>query len=455
MENASTNVLSSASPAGQGVFDQTASPELRSRVRVIQSERRPSAVENKYVKKIPGFFERIADRFKDWKESRNETALKRSADRAVSTITHGLATGDFKKVYQGLKRLHNGEQKLSNMGGTVGALDKKTYIRERLQGVVSECLPDEKNSSASEKAKNLKRFAEDPDRYVDRHSDSKTLFHRMLTGLERAHLISHRYLNSRTERIEAQDNKIKDSLESMKACLLEKQANAGNTDAMHELGQCYQDGRGVNKNLEKAFRWFKQADDAGNSWGSFAIYDLGINYQGGYYGVGKNLEKAADMFWEAAYRGSSRAMYQLGVCYRDGKGVDQNDEKAASLFQQAAKRGSSAAMHELGVLYRDGLGGMDKNLEKAADMFRKAADRGYSAAMHELGVCYRDGKGVDKNLETAASLFQQAADSRYSPAMYQLGLCYRDGRGVDQDLEKAASLFQQAAVRGYSAAMNQ
>ena len=217
MENASTNGLPPVAPAGQGVLGQTASAEQRSRFRVSQSERRPSGVANKSAEKIPGFFERIADRFKDWKESRNEAALKRSGRRAVSTITRGLATNDFRKVYQGLKRLHNAEQKLSDMGGTVGALDKKTYISDRLESVASECVPYEKNSSASEKAKILKRFAEDRNNLVDRHSDSKTLFHRMLTSLKRAHLISSSYVGSRTKRIEAQDKKIKASLQSLQS----------------------------------------------------------------------------------------------------------------------------------------------------------------------------------------------------------------------------------------------
>ena len=277
MENASTKVppplpdyVKKDYPS---VYKQTDASEQSLQVRLSESERRPSAVENKYVKKILEFFERIADRFKSWKESRNEAALKRSGRRAVSTITRGLATSDFRKVYQGLKRLHNGEQKLSDMGGKVGKLDKDIYIRDARQSVVSECLPDEKNSNASEKAKNLKRFAESRNGLVDQYSDSKTLFHRMLTGLKGAHLIPSSYVDLRTQRIEAQDDKIKESLESMQDSLqkqnrirsLKKQADdGGSTFAMYELGTRYRDGDGVKKNLEEALRWFKKADDGGH-----------------------------------------------------------------------------------------------------------------------------------------------------------------------------------------------
>ena len=456
MENASTNVRTHVRPAGQRLSEQTASPEQRSQVRVSQSERRPAGVANKSAEKIPGFFERIADRFKDWKESRNEAALKRSGRRAVSTITHGLATGDFKKVYQGLKRLHNAGQKLSQMGGTVGGLNNKTYITDRLKSVVSECLPDEKSNDLD----HLKKFAEDRNNLVDRHSDSKTLFHRMLLGLERFDLISSSYVGSRTQRIEAQDKKIKASLQSLgSVSLLEKLANDGNADAMHALGKCYARGKGVDEDFDLAAKWYRKAADAGKAE---AMYKLGKCYRDGR-GVNKNPEEAFRWFRKAAHRRYSLALsaiHDLGVRYRDGKGVDKSLEKAADMFGQAAGRGYSSALsaiHDLGVRYRDGKG-VDKSLEKAADMFRQAAGPGYFFArgeLYHLGRCYRDGDGVDKNLEKAADMFRQAAGYGYPWAhfrIYDLGVRYRDGDGVDQDLEKAADMFREAAVHGCSRA---
>ena len=298
MGNAPTNVRTHVRPAGQRVLDQTASPEPR--FRASQSERRPAVVANKFAKKILRFFERTAGRFKSWKENRKETAFRRSDGRAVSTITRGLATGDFKKVYQGLKRLHNAEQKLFNMDGKGWGLNDTNYILDRLHSVVSKCVPYEKKDNDEKVEGNLMKFAEPRNGFVDQYSDSKTLFHRMLPGLKRARLISQRYLDLRTERIQTQDNKIKVSLQSMQDRLQER---------MH---------------MRVQFISLKEKADTGSA--------------------------------------SASEMCDLGVCYRDDRGVDRNIKEAASLFQQAAGRGydpAKVALEELAQKMRSAGTGID------------------------------------------------------------------------------------------------
>ena len=261
------------------------------------SERRASIVDNKSVLKIPEFFEGIAGRFKDWKESRNEAALKKkeaalekSRHRANDDILNGLRDNNFKKVYQGLKRLHNAEQKLSQMGGKVGELDKDAYISEkRLESAVSGFFPYEKNPDGAKIGENLGAFAKNHNDLVDRHSDSKTLFHRMLTGLKGARLISHSDFDLKTQRIKAQDNGIKETLESMNACLLKQKVEHDNDiNARFELGNYYH----KKGNEGEAMKLWREAGLAGHKPSQEAVSN---HYHEGS-GVRNQIQHMA---WEA------------------------------------------------------------------------------------------------------------------------------------------------------------
>jgi len=57
----------------------------------------------------------------------------------------------------------------------------------------------------------------------------------------------------------------------------QKAANAGNTDAMYNLGLLYRDGQGVAQDYDKACEWFQKAADAGDADAKEAL--LRLHYQ--------------------------------------------------------------------------------------------------------------------------------------------------------------------------------
>ena len=450
MNTSSTNALPSSPSAGQGVFDRTASARQQ-RFHKGQSGRRSSASVNgnTSVAKIPGFFERIASCFPSWKKGPTEAALNKSADRAGSEILNGLRDNNFKKVHQGLKRLHNAGNKSSNSNYVP---DKINEITDKLRG----------NDAA---VKNLSTFAkmeDDQNLLVGQYSDLNKFFHRVLKGLKNIGLVRERYVNARTDRIDALDKKIETSLLKMRVGLPNNDADAGLSSAMYHLGIRYRDGVNVGgvdvvgKAPVKAALLFQKAVDRGDGHPEAktalrelireatpeTLYKLGVAYRDGL-DVGKNLETAASLFRQAADRGSRlalSALYKLGQRYRDGKGVDQNLEKAASLFLQAANRGSSDAMYQLGLCYRDG-SGVDKKPQEAISWFRRAADAGHVEAMYQLGLCYRDGSGVDKKPQEAISWFRRAADAGHVEARHQIVLCHALSLGVDKKPQEAITPF--------------
>ena len=65
-------------------------------------------------------------------------------------------------------------------------------------------------------------------------------------------------------------------------------------------------------------------------------------------------------------------------------------------FIPDADRGDVVAMYNLGICYRQGYG-CTPDLSKSFYWFRKAAEQGYAFAQYNLGVCYENGEGVAKD----------------------------------------------------------
>lgn len=214
--------------------------------------------------------------------------------------------------------------------------------------------------------------------------------------------------------------------ESAYACYLTA-AEAGNAEAMFNLGWMYTNGQGVSRDDVKAVEWYQKAADLGNV---DAMVNLGLMYLFGQ-GVSPNDAKAAEWFQKAADLGDSVAMSNLGQMYFDGRGVPQNDAKAAELFQKSADLGYAGAMSNLGVMYANGIG-VPKDRAKAVEWYQKAADLGEVTAMRNLGECYEKGLGVPQDDVNALAWYQKAAALGHEFAQQKVAEMQAAGRGTPQ-----------------------
>ncbi len=131
------------------------------------------------------------------------------------------------------------------------------------------------------------------------------------------------------------------------ASLFNRSAEMGDAGAMVELGEMYSSGEGVTQDETKAFDWFRRAAEGGSVPGMVALagmYLLGVN------GGDPNEEEAARWFQKAADRDSPAAMYDLATLYESGRGVGKNLDKAKDLYQKSAKLGNREAQKRLASL---------------------------------------------------------------------------------------------------------
>lgn len=129
--------------------------------------------------------------------------------------------------------------------------------------------------------------------------------------------------------------------------------------AQFMLGQCYQEGNGVSKDLNEAIKWYKQAAENGNP---AAQLRLGFCYSTGT-GVTKDGKEAVKWFFRSAQQNNPEAQYWVGVCYENGVGVSQNYDTAYEWYVKAMNR-YQPAYEAANRMYND----MMRRLDYETDM---------------------------------------------------------------------------------------
>jgi TPR repeat protein len=197
--------------------------------------------------------------------------------------------------------------------------------------------------------------------------------------------------------------------------LMREAATAGNVEAMTELADRLETGRGVDRDAFEASRWLTALAEAP----------------------------------ELTPRQKSQAMFKLGLMFENGIGVVRDDAKAVEWLKKAADADNDKAMTELGRVYAQGRG-VKRDDAEAARWYARAAKYDDVAA-RELGLMYLEGRGVAQNDEHGAELLEKAA--RHDPeAMYQVSKLYAAGRGVPKDKRLSLQWLDSAAKAGVSEA---
>ncbi len=236
-----------------------------------------------------------------------------------------------------------------------------------------------------------------------------------------------------------------------------KAAEHGCALSMAQVAACYLIGiEGVPQDKQRAQSWFCHAISElvlGAECGEVEYQaTLGIFYQNGH-GCVKDINKAFRWFREAADQGHSKSMYYVGLCYEQGTGTAQNLNKAFECYQKAAEYHYPEALYKVGYFYQEGMGGAEKDIEEAFCWFQRAAKYANAKALVNLGVCYETGQGVAEDPTQAFECYSRAAEMENEQGYVNLGMCYLNGTGVTIDRKKAYENFNKAAQLGHPAGM--
>lgn len=216
-------------------------------------------------------------------------------------------------------------------------------------------------------------------------------------------------------------------------------AEKGNPSAQNYLGNRFEHGLGLDKDLLAAEKWYQKAADQNFPKGLLSLALL-------FKKTNKSPQTILALTLKAAELGSPPAQNYLGMLYEEGTCGIQSHEEAARWYKLAADAQNAQALFNLARLYQIGLG-VPKNYALAHDLYAKSSAKLPKALVH-LGQLYEWGWGVPKNMGLAIKLYFKAADNGEPSAFSKLGQMFQYGLGVNQDHKRAFDLYQYAAEVG-------
>jgi TPR repeat protein len=199
-----------------------------------------------------------------------------------------------------------------------------------------------------------------------------------------------------------------------------KAARQGDANAMFKLGAAYYNGEGIGLDDTLAYAWFLLSSEAGNSSGqdaanrsrgehgimgfADACIALGQMFEEGK-DLPKNLESAAAWYRKAAEQGSADAQLDLAALYIN----TANYSQARPLCEAAAKEKLAGGFFCLGYLYQHG-SGVDSNPKQAFGFYEQGARGGNVSSMQAVAKMYENGEGTNLDRVQAFTWFFFAAE---------------------------------------------
>jgi hypothetical protein len=121
--------------------------------------------------------------------------------------------------------------------------------------------------------------------------------------------------------------------------LTSKAAKGGLRDAVLSMGWHYLGGVGVERNLEKAKKWYRKSARHGEPKAMFSLGRIAL--------IEQDFNDSLAWFNRAISAGHMRSLYYIGSQHWHGRGVPQDKKEAMKFFQLAAKKKVKEALRVL------------------------------------------------------------------------------------------------------------
>lgn len=183
-------------------------------------------------------------------------------------------------------------------------------------------------------------------------------------------------------------------------------AHAGVGRAQNNIGACFAEGLGVERDLALALRWLTLSAESGDP-------------------VGQR---------------------NLAALHFKGDGVEQSDDEALRLYRLAAGQGDAPAQDMLSWMLLEG--GRVTDRAEALRWAQAAAEAGVATSMTRLGMMHHDALGVERDAALAAQWWQRGTEAGDPDSEAMLGAATLLGQGVPQDAGRALTLLLSAESEG-------
>lgn len=215
--------------------------------------------------------------------------------------------------------------------------------------------------------------------------------------------------------------------------LFSEAAEAGSPEALTIMGRFYEEGYGVREDPVKAAVYYVRAMRLESRWAPVLLWDMARKdkffrilrervdngdpeaefvwaglVEGGFDGQITDKQALAFLM-DAAGKGFTEAMVQLGLCYSTGRWVRQDFKKAESEFTKAVHLGNLEAKirwYTVELKNERGIAGTDS----VPEALRRYAENGSVLAEEVLAYCYQTGRLVSVNTPEAVRLYRHAAE---------------------------------------------
>ena len=165
---------------------------------------------------------------------------------------------------------------------------------------------------------------------------------------------------------------------------------------------------------------------------------LGVMYEQGI-GVEIDLNKAMQWHLKAAQQDFPFSIYTVGMNYKNGNGAAKSPALADQWFRRGARLGDGACLISLDEASR-------KQIRKDIFVLTKSkAESGNARAQHKLAQLYRTGQGTEKSASMAKHWYTKSADQNFSEAILYLANFYDDESANSQNAQKSKALYMKLA----------
>lgn len=211
-------------------------------------------------------------------------------------------------------------------------------------------------------------------------------------------------------------------------------ADAGDSEALVELGHLARRGDGRPKDAAEARQLYEAALAKGHPDGEAGLGRLAETAEK------PDLAEAVRRYRAAAARGSAWAKYYLGLMHRHGEGLPVDLPLSLKWLREAAAQGHLEAEHEAASALLRGIG-VTADVPAARGVLQRLAGLGHPASQRELAFAL-----LQESPAQALPWMQRAADGADPIARGFLAAAHYNGEhGLPRDAVRAAQLARGAA----------